>query len=445
MTVAFFAAQVTGALVGIVLLLALGVQRAPVGLCLPAAWLAGTGALAVERLALAQAGIEWTPWALGVPWIAVAGVALRRKQWTRGWRRPGALDIAITGVIVAWSAGMFWQARNEPLTGWDAWAMWFLKGRALYQAGGLPSGFFTDPFFAAYAHLDYPLLVPLAIAGTYAWTGDVDTLMKGWWPLLAGAMAAGVYWGLAGVAGTIARVGGLVLFLGLPEVWRHTVGEYAGYADLPLAALALLGGIFLCRRREPGALAVAALFFGLAGFTKNEGLVVALVGMALVAALARPSLVGLATAGLVLLPWQVQRGVYGLQPEFSGAGVQWERLGAVWEALSGLAMDVSRFGYLWLGVLLLGAAALARAPRRWVWSVPLVVLLGAQVLGAALAYLVTPSDVGWHLKTSADRVTFQWVPLGVLLTTVYLSAVLRRRGGGRAPVLRAGPPGLLES
>ena len=43
-------------------------------------------------------------------------------------------------------------------------------------------------------------ILPLTLAGTYAWMGDVDTLMKGWWPLLAGAAAA-VTFEISGSAG----------------------------------------------------------------------------------------------------------------------------------------------------------------------------------------------------------------------------------------------------
>lgn len=418
--IAFFAAQVVAGLGGWVLLIALG-ARVPPGLFLPAAWLAGTGALAVERLVLAQIGVPWAPWVLALPWV-VPAVVLVRRGWSWRWLRRRVLDIAVLGVIGAWTGAMFWQATNQPPAGWDAWAMWFLKGRALYQAGGLPEGFFTDPFFAAYAHLDYPLLVPLVIAGTYAWTGDLDTLLKGWWPLLAGAAACGLYFGLAGVVGWTARVGGLGLLLGLPEVWRHTVGDYAGYADLPLAVFVLFGGVFLCRRE----FLAAALFFGLAGFTKNEGLVVALAGTGMAVAMGRSFWAGV-IAAVVVLPWQWQRVGYGLEAELARGVLQWDRLGVVWEGVSAVALDVSRFNYLWAILPLLGVAVVSRRVSWW----PVMVLLLGQLGAGFMAYLMTPSDVGWHLRTSVDRVVFQGALLGVLLMTVCLGSLLESSDAAR--------------
>ena len=397
--IGFFAAQAAAALVGAVVLLVLQ-TRAPLGLFLPGAWLAGTGALAVERLVLAQVGVPWTSWVLALPWVV--GAFLVRGRWHWRPRVPGLLGVAVIAVIVAWMGTMFWQATNQPLVGWDAWAMWFLKGRALYQSGGLPPGFFSDPFFAAYAHLDYPLLVPLTIAGTYAWMGDVDTLMKGWWPLLAGAAACGLYFG---VEGRMARLGGLILLLGLPEVWRHTVGDYVGYADLPLAVLVLFGGLFLWRRQY----LTAALFFGLAGFTKNEGLVVAAAGAGIAVVMGRSCWPGV-IAAVVVLPWQWQMRVFSLAPELAGGSVQWERVGVVWEALG-----------LWV----------VFAPLLFALNRPVTLVLVAQLGAAFIAYLMTPNDVQWHLRTSADRVVFQAVPLAVLLASFGLGRLLESSDAAR--------------
>lgn len=459
---AFLAAQAIAWLVGTLLLLALGAWRLPVGLLVVTSWLVGTGALAAERLLLAQLGVAWTSSALALPWVVVALLTvfrLRRegrawRVWARWWlgrlRRPSPLafarELAVVAVILSWTAAMVWQATNQPLAGWDAWATWFLKGRALYQAGTLPLSFFSDPRFLPYAHLDYPLLVPLTIAGTYAWTGDLDTLMKGWWPLLVGAAAAGLYWGLAGLVGPIARLGGLLLLLGLPEIRSHTVGSYIGYADLPLAVFVLYGGLFLYRwqqRPNAGAFSVAALFFSLAGFTKNEGIISAGTGLGLLLLLGimrkRISWAGVVGAGwsaaVFVLPWQWQRQALGLvsefQPTWSTLPAQWAvRHGFIWDSLTALITNPMRFNYLWPVMPLLGLAAFLFAPRRWLATLPLLILLSAQIGVSVLAYVVSPNDLAWHLKTSADRVVLQSVPLALLLGTLYLGLLLDRRSAG---------------
>ncbi len=453
---AFLAAQGAAALAGALLLLAVGAGRMPIGLFVATAWLGGTGALAAQRLLYAQAGIAWSPVALTLPWIIMAGlvgIRLRRSwpsrsswsSWSKKLRAQATVasilaDAAAVTVIAVWTALLLRQAVNTPLAGWDAMAIWFLKGRAFFETGGMPWGFFADPRFPPYAHLDYPLLVPLTIAGTYAWTGDLDTLMKGWWPLLAGATAAALYWGPAGRVGRLARLGGLALVLCLPELRSHAAGYYVGYADLPLAAMLLFGAVFLYRwlqSWERGAFFAAALFFCLAGFTKNEGLVVTVTGMSLLisVALAKRQLTWVSALGalgcllLIVLPWQLQRQALGIDGEFSPTVdlilANWPaRSGLVWDAFLRLMVDPQRFNVLWLMFPLLGVAALAFAPRRWLEVLPLLALWGAHVMGMVLAYVVTPNDVTFQLATSADRVLFQTAPLMALITTMYLGMLL---------------------
>jgi hypothetical protein len=441
----------------LLLLLPLRAARLPAGLLVPAAWLAGTGALAAERILLALAGVPWNLVTLGLPWLALALLARQSSPFRPGLLRPapwrGAprndgigsrpMHVVVAAVLLAWTAALFWRATHQPLDGWDAWAIWFLKGRVLYQESGLPVPFFTDSFFAAYAHLDYPLLVPLTIAGTYAWMGDMDTLMKGWWALLAGAAAAGIYWGLDRLVGRAARVAGLLLFLALPEVQAHVAGAYTGYADLPLAVLVLFGGIFLYRR-EPA----AALFFALSGFTKNEGLVIAAVGLALAVVTVRPvriaAPVAAACAALIVLPWQWERVALGIggefQPSASALIANWgERIGPILQGLTAIALDVGRFGLLWPGLVVVLALALparrGTSPRAtgmderrggsWRSAWPLMALLGAQLAAAVVAYVISPNDLTWHLATSGDRVLFQAAPLALLVVIHCLGAALK--------------------
>jgi len=76
---------------------------------------------------------------------------------------------------------------------------------------------------------------------------------------------------------------------------------------------------------------------------------------------------------------------------------------------------------------LLGLAALVFAPRPWLATLPLLLLIVAQVGAAVLAYVVTPNDLTWRLSTFSDPVVFQSVPLALLLGTLYLGLLLDRR------------------
>jgi len=355
-------------------------------------------------------------------------------------------------LILTWVAAMWWEATNRPLEGWDAMVMWFLKGRVLFEAGTVPAAFFTDSVhYAGYAHLDYPLMVPLTIAQTYAWTGDVDVIVKGWWALLAGAAAAGIYWGLSGLAGRPARLFGSLLLLSLPALADHAGGYYVGYADLPLAVYFLYGATFLYRwwrESGPAEFGLAALFFCLAGTIKNEGLVAAGTGLALLVAFsvarrrltpsvsfieaspwAKATTVALMVI-LILLPWQLEKAVLHIAGDIQPvAGAAWEgwsgRIGVIVQSMAAEMFNASDLTLLWPLLVVFGAGAFFFSPRKAWLSLPLIVLLTAQLAGDLVAYLVSPHDPNWQISTSVDRVIFQSAPVAVLLCTIYLDLLIR--------------------
>ena len=462
----FLASQAVALLAGVLLLVVLWRERhgLPLGLMLPSCWMVGTGALAIERLLLAQLGVAWALPALLAPWLALVGLAARRvraesprmsrhdtrwadylhnlRQQDRGQL---ALDVGAVLLIVGWTLALMVRTFGTPLIGWDALAMWIFKGHVFYVEGTVPFAFFTDPHYAGPynggIHLDYPLLVPLTVARIYSWMGDNDVIVKGWWALLAGASAAGIYFGLSGFASRRTRLVGVALVIGLPAMTLHAADDMAGYAELPLAVFFLYAALFLYRWLFTATwieFGLSAFFFGMAGFTKNEGLVLVIAGLGLLLVLClvlrrfrlAPVALSLGVALLMVVPWQVEKVLLNipsdLQPSVGAiVGNFGSRIGPITQYIFFNATDARLLGPAWyvLPVLALGALFFAR--RRWLSTAPLLLLLVAQLAGTVVAYLTTPYDLYWHLGTSADRLVFQPTLLVVLLGTLYLDMLLR--------------------
>src|SRR5438874_604693 len=125
MIIAFFLAQAVALGAGAILLGALGATRLPAGLFVLAAWLGGSGALAAERLLLAQAGLPWTAGTLIPPWVALGGLAAWRirREWRSGLRslratltRPipfgAVIEVGVAAGLAGWTAALWWQATN---------------------------------------------------------------------------------------------------------------------------------------------------------------------------------------------------------------------------------------------------------------------------------------------------------------------------------------------
>lgn len=453
----FLLAQLTAMLAGLVVLAALGAWRLPVGLWAPVAWLAGTATLAVEYLLLALAQVAWTPATLGLPWLALLVVAAWRvraglkhnerielKLQLRNMRiTPGALtDLVVVMLILGTTAVLFWTATNEPLAGWDAWQMWFMKGRAFYQAGGIPAT------LGQYGHPDYPLMVPLTIAYNYSWTGDHDSLVKGWWSLLVGTACAGVYFGLEGLVSRIARVGGLLMLLQIPHLINYGSGYDAGYADLPLAVFLLYGALFLYRwlkQQTATDFMLAALFFSFAAFTKNEGLVTGVAALLLLVGLSlalrqfkwSQAVILCLLAGLIIVPWQLKKSTLGftsdLRPDLGLIQANWDqRIAPVVQAMAANIPFPAKSSWAWILMPALYLVSLIVSARRWLSTLPVLAIIVVHSVAAIIAYIVSPHDLNWHLSTSVARVMFQTTLIMMLLGTVYLGMLLDRYDPARS-------------
>jgi len=199
--------------------------------------------------------------------------ATPRRRWRAGEIAAGAGIVATLLVLAA-------TAALEPAVEWDLLAIWGYKAKVL-GAGGDWLARLRDPAFA-YAHPDYPLAWPLALALEPAFA---DAAPRGGGGLLGVAMLAAT----AGLAAAVARPRGrraalaaAALVATLPLAGAQAV---RALADLPLAALLLLATISFAAGRDGGEPRRLALFAAATAglpLVKQEGLALA-VGVAAVA------------------------------------------------------------------------------------------------------------------------------------------------------------------
>ena len=166
------------------------------------------------------------------------------------------------------------SALGRPLYIWDSWVNWGMKARTIFLEDHISPAVYADPSRAVTLQ-DYPLLMPLAEAWIYGWLGAPDDRF-------AGVPSILLYLALAGVCYSALRRRGVSrTFALLPTVALVSITHVAGSAglvfpDLPLAAFATIGAVYLIEWLEggaPGLLALAALGAGLMPWTKREGLV----------------------------------------------------------------------------------------------------------------------------------------------------------------------------
>jgi len=414
------------------------------------------GAAIVYALILGASLQLWQPIALAAA-LAAGAFALGRvipakvdsvERRERGVPRVCAITAASSLVGYLALLGLH-SALTESPTGWDTWAFWLPRAKAIFSFHGLHPHLHGG--FASFAHPEYPPLIPAFDATVFRFAGTASVLalpFQDW--LLAAAFVA------AAAAVLRRRVRPALLWpalclLVLAPQFGASVG--AGYADPQLArliALAAVCGAVWVLERDGRLLVLTGILLVGASLTKREGLGLALLLSVALAVAARVeggrgwarALLLVPTVIVAALPWQIWLHVEHVRaaPDYSLRTLlhpsylshRLDRLGIALERLPRIALSFDH----WLLILPLALllAFLVIGTRS---SLAVLVLgaIGAGYLGLACVYWIGTLPVTWYMRTSASRVVASLVLLAGALTPLVASELLRneKRPGQRVP------------
>jgi hypothetical protein len=344
------------------------------------------------------------------------------------------LGVAFGAVILCAMSGFIKITRSAPHGEWDAWAIWNLHARFLMTA------YWRDLFSTTilWTHPDYPLLLPGFIASVWRATHERE--------LIVSAATAFVFtFGTIGVlVGSLAalksRAQGLLagmLLAGTPFFIAHGAAQYA---DVPvsffiLATLALLALQDRYWPAETGLSVLAGLSAGMAAWTKNEGLLLVAVVVAVhLIVVARSSGVrqllrqaGWFAAGLapvMAIVLYCRHTLATPNTNLSGHGQQ---------SLTALATDPDRwgtmikalfeytatFGGLYvsvcvvLGIYLLCVGLDYSQDRAGVQRTAGTLFL--MIAGYCSVCVITPVNITWEISTALNRLILQLWPATLFL------------------------------
>lgn len=403
--------------------------------------LAATGILAAN-LALVHVSFGWIALVVFAALSAGTGAWRLRGSERPSWHRPTWITVAGVAVLLAVLVEYGRAFAVAPLNRYDAWAIWALKGHALYAFGWADPSVFAGGEYR-FANLDYPLLLPALEAVDFSAMGAFDTrvLHLQFLLLLAAALAA-----LAGLLRD--RVPPLLLWPSLlaialaPAVFDQLL---TAYADVPLALMFAIGVAAAGRwliTNERWSLAVAALCFAGALLTKNEGslfVLAAFLGLFVAARNRwRPLAVAAAADVALLLPWKIYVRVHDIQSinysladsfDFDHIG---GRLGVVriaFRTLGSEMVDPLKWGLLMPLFLLLVIVGLTMGLR----ALPLYALVLTIVSWAGLSwiYVISRFEYSSYLDSTKERVIAAIVLAGAALAPLLAAEIWTSAFGAR--------------
>jgi hypothetical protein len=400
-------------------------------------------------LALIRVGLGWIGLGVLAAGLGAAGALRLRGTERPTWVRPSWLDLAgiaaLTAVLVEYARAF----AVAPLDRYDAWAIWALKGHALYAFGWADPAVFAGHEYR-FANLDYPLLLPSLEATAFRAMGAFDTrLLHIQFLLFLVAALAALHALLHDPVPPLARWASLLAIALAPAVFDQLL---TAYADMPLALVYAVGVAAAGRwlvTDERWVLAVGALCFAGALLTKNEGslfVVAALLGLFL-AAHRRRRLLAIAAAAdaVVLLPWKIYVWVYDLHDINYSLTDSFDvdhirgRLGVgpiAFRTLGAEMVDPLSWGLLaplFVALVVCAVAVGLRALPLFAITWPLV-----SWLGLSWIYVVTHFEYSSYLDSTKERVIASIV-LGAAALTPLLAAECwaSTRASARGP-LRSG-------
>jgi hypothetical protein len=349
--------------------------------------------------------IPWTRGGVMLPLIGIAVIAIvvRRHALRVTLPRLHWLDLVTLVLVIGYAR----FATMAPTPEYDFIGIWGVKAREFFVARGVDWAWLANPF-NEFAHVDYPLMVPLLF--------DLQWLVEGGEP---GLMNVGF-----GVATLLMLRGFLddeieskwVSALAAIALAWTALSPWIGLAEGPLVAYGT-AGLLMVRRGEHTR---AAVLLGLAACCKNEGLTL------IVAAFIAARTWRLWPAAAIAAPWLVLRSMHGLRTDLTTGPM----LGRAVEHLSNpapmlRAMFVYSLGkpLFWSGILLALVIGFRRLRRERL----LLTVIAVQLAFFIAAYLVTPHDVTWHVRWSWERIVTQLAPVMGFVAVAVLPLDRRRQ------------------
>lgn len=336
-------------------------------------------------------------------------------------RAPSDRRVVLLGLAASAGFLLFvFQSAAAPPSATDYLAIWGLKGRTIAESGGIPSRLFHDPALA-WAHPEYPLLVPLTLAAIARFAGRWSESGVVVFYVLCQAATIAALFGFRARRGSAVR-GALAAALAALCVGLYARGNL-GTAEIPMAlGFVLLAEAYLdSLAEEPGALARLSIAAFFCASAKKEGALLAIL-FALWALVASGAVgrVRLRIAFAATVPAVAHAAILRLSTgpvrarDFDLGLLEPARWSELPPRLSEAAVRIFSVSLIPALPAILAITVFFLATRRGDADV-LLPALASQVLVYAAACAFSAFSVRWHVDSALSRITLALFPAAALV------------------------------
>jgi 4-amino-4-deoxy-L-arabinose transferase-like glycosyltransferase len=338
--------------------------------------------------------------------------------------------VVIIIVIIAFS---FMLAYFSPLRAWDTWANWGFKANVFFQEKTIPSQFFLNPQYS-YTLPNYPLLVPLNQTWMYLFIDEVnDQAVKILHAVYFLAIILIFYEITKNILGKLIGIISTCCLATTPALVEFSTIGWG--ADIPFASFLLCTAIFFylwleSKCRDRNYLILFSLFAGIITWTKDKGLIVALVILLLMIfnsiyqhrktkiVLSQISTY-LLVAAIYILPWRIYQLYYSPPTNLSitsytALEFNLDKTLFILNNFLIEMFNLKNWGILWILSAILFLVLIkyiTKLNRSYVYIILLPITLGA----IQFVNYFSAADVNWLIISSIERFFLQITPLAFFI------------------------------
>ena len=418
----------------------------------------GCGLITLFIFVLSILGLPFNLWVFNLPLlilflINIIFIFLKRRiavqLYFSSFRRFSFIEIALILIILFEIFFALSESVLRPVINFDAIAQWGWNAKVLFFEGHQFFDSHSDLFLGG-VHINYPLHIPLLMTWFYFWQkpiGDIaflrqidtnlinDASVNLLFSLYFLALVGLIYFSLRRIVSRKLSLLFAAILATLPLIDYHS---FNAYADLPLAFYFTGAAVFMFfyfQNQRKQWLILSAIFSGLAAWTKNEGLFLAIIIFVILFLYLlkekkiRTHLKDLAIFfiifSVIFWPWMLYKLFYGLGYS-NMANDSFGSLGFHPEIFSPVLFQIffARSFNLWFGIFVLILFIRLKQLKKDHNLYLLLIILGS-VLSYFLIYLLTPSFKFAMDGTVVGRNFITIAPFSIFLAANLLSA----RGG----------------
>ena len=414
----------------------------------------GIGSISLQMLLCYFLKIKFSILTIVIPWAALPVLNYLLPKRKAGFEQISGqsggngtghrvLNVFLASGIIFEISYAFFRALIKPIESYDAVAIYAIKSKIFFLAKSIPQGYFAG-LGSIFPHPDYPLNIPLFQSFIYLALSSLnDQLVKVIFPLYFLAILVLLYYAIRRFASPAYALLFTFVLAGIPQFNAYAANAYL---DLPLAFYCFAAALFLFRWfkdcRDTRFLVISAVMAGLAGWTKNEGLLYCAVYLILILVffilnIKKVTLKEIRTLALyaviislILAPWIYIKKIYGLvntdvgEISLNPLGLlrQSDKMLPIFYEFQRQVFGPKKWNIFWIAAL----AAFILNFKNCFTGIQkyITIFLALTVSGYIFIYLISPIDITFFLKKTWSRFLVHFTPIAVY----WLAMVLKEEG-----------------